>query len=127
MIIPEDRCALVTAADEIVGTHTGGKAIGIAGPRHPAFAREASLNPLLRLAITGLSSKVRRQARRLGVTGKFVFMDPSGAQLQTVATAVDEGILRPVVRTTFPFVQTPHALEALANGSIHGEAVITAS
>ena len=31
----------------------GGKAIGIAGPPDPAFAREAGLNPVLRLAIAG--------------------------------------------------------------------------
>ena len=34
----------------------GGKAIGIAGPPDPAFARKAGLNPVLRLAIAGLSS-----------------------------------------------------------------------
>ena len=46
----------------------GGKAIGIAGPPDPAFAREAGVNPVLRLAITALSSKIRRQAKKLGVT-----------------------------------------------------------
>ena len=35
----------------------GGKAIGIAGPPDPAFAREPRLNPVLRLAIAGLSAQ----------------------------------------------------------------------
>jgi NADPH:quinone reductase-like Zn-dependent oxidoreductase len=41
----------------------GGKAIGIAGPPDPAFAREADLNPLLRLVVAGLSGKIRRLAK----------------------------------------------------------------
>jgi alcohol dehydrogenase len=45
----------------------GGKVIGIAGPPDPAFARELGANAVLRLAMTVLSSRIRRQARRLGV------------------------------------------------------------
>ena len=62
----------------------GGKAIGIAGPPDPAFAREAGLNPVLRLAITGLSSKIRRQAKKLGVSYEFLFMRASGDQLRQI-------------------------------------------
>ena len=40
----------------------GGKAIGIAGPPDPAFARQVGMNPVLRLAIAALSRKIRRQA-----------------------------------------------------------------
>jgi D-arabinose 1-dehydrogenase-like Zn-dependent alcohol dehydrogenase len=57
--------ALVVRGDlqpgQKVLVHAGGKAIGIAGPPDPKFARESRLNHLLRLAITGLSSKIRTQ------------------------------------------------------------------
>ena len=42
----------------------GGKAIGIAGPPDPAFAREIGLNPLLRLAITGAQQQDPHARRR---------------------------------------------------------------
>ncbi|WP_425860884.1 NADP-dependent oxidoreductase [Arthrobacter sp. TWP1-1] len=103
----------------------GGKAIGISGPPDPAFAKKSGLNPVLRLAITVLSSKIRRQAKKLGVSYEFLFMDASGDQLRQIATLVDNGALRPVVGKTFPFNETPQALDALAKGGIRGKAVIT--
>ncbi|GAA4481219.1 NADP-dependent oxidoreductase [Microbacterium panaciterrae] len=103
----------------------GGKAIGISGPPDPDFAREAGLNPVLRLAITALSRKIRGQARKLGVSYQFLFMRASGDQLRQIAGLVDEGMLRPVVGKVFEFNETPQALQALAGGGIRGKAVIT--
>ncbi|WP_285245922.1 NADP-dependent oxidoreductase [Pseudarthrobacter sp. efr-133-R2A-89] len=103
----------------------GGKAIGIAGPPDPAFAHEAGLNPLLRLAITGLSSKIRRQARKLGVSYEFLFMRANGNQLRQISKLVDAGVLRPVVGKVSPFDQAPEALESLAAGGFRGKAVLT--
>ncbi|MDT0168516.1 NADP-dependent oxidoreductase [Pseudarthrobacter sp. BRE9] len=103
----------------------GGKAIGISGPPDPAFARKAGLNPVLRLAVAVLSSKVRRQARKLGVSYEFLFMRASGDQLRRISTLVDDGVLRPVVGEVFDFDDTPQALESLATGGIRGKAVIT--
>jgi NADPH:quinone reductase-like Zn-dependent oxidoreductase len=105
----------------------GGKAIGIAGPPDPAFAREAALNPLLRLVIAGLSGKIRRQAKKLGVTYEYLFMRASGNQLRQITALVDQGVLRPVVGRVFSFDQTPQALQSLSQGGIRGKAVITAN
>ena len=74
----------------------GGKAIGIAGPPDPAFAREVGLPVPVRLAITGLSSKIRRRAKKLGVSYEFLLMRSSGDQLRKIATLVDDGVLRPL-------------------------------
>lgn len=104
---------------------TGGKAIGISGPPDPKFARDAGLNPVLRLAITALSRKIRRQARKLGVSYEFLFMRASGDQLRRIAALVDAGTLRPVVGKVFDFAQTPEALQSLADGGIRGKAVLT--
>lgn len=103
----------------------GGKAIGISGPPDPDFAREAGLNPILRTAITALSSKVRRQAKKLGVTYEFLFMHASGDQLRQIATLVDDGVIRPIVGKTYPFDQTPRAVQALTGGGVRGKSVLT--
>lgn len=102
----------------------GGKAIGIAGPPDPDFAREIGLNPLLRLAVTGLSSKIRTQARKLGVNYEFLFMRASGDQLRHITALVDQGVLRPVVGKVFDFAQTPQAMQSLAKGG-RGKGVVT--
>lgn len=103
----------------------GGKAIGISGPPDPAFAKRIGLNPLLRLAITALSGKVRRQAKKLGVTYEFLFMSASGDQLREIADLIDDGTLRPVVGNTFSFDETPDALESIAKRGVNGKTVIT--
>jgi NADPH:quinone reductase-like Zn-dependent oxidoreductase len=103
----------------------GGKAIGISGPPDPAFAREANLNPVLRLAVAALSAGVRRRARKLGVKYEFLFMRASGDQLRQITALIDDGALRPVVGRVFPFDQTVQALQGLEKGGIRGKAVIS--
>ncbi|MGW3399888.1 NADP-dependent oxidoreductase [Streptomyces hydrogenans] len=94
----------------------GGLAISVAGPPDPATARELGSNPVLRLAITALSAKTRRQAKRLGVTYSFLFMKASGDQLRELAPLLDSGKIRPVVDTVFPFDDTLHAMEYVEKG-----------
>jgi NADPH:quinone reductase-like Zn-dependent oxidoreductase len=103
----------------------GGKAIGISGPPDPAFAREAGLNPLLRLAVRVLSARIRRQAKKLGVSYEFLFMRASGDQLRQIAALIDSGVLRPVVGRVFPFGQTIEAFHGLEKGGIRGKAVMS--
>ena len=102
----------------------GGKAVGIAGPPTPAFARQIGLGPVLRLAIGALSRKVRRQAAKLGVSYDFLFMRADGTQLRTIAELVDAGTLRPIVGATFAFDEAPAALAALNAGGLRGKAVV---
>ncbi|TDW92786.1 alcohol dehydrogenase [Kribbella pratensis] len=103
----------------------GGKAIGIAGPPDAAFGREVGANPVLRLAMAALSSRIRRQARRLGVTYEFLFMRASGDQLRQITALVDSGVLRPVVGRVFDFDQTVQAVQSLHKAGIRGKAVIS--
>ncbi|MEU7121549.1 NADP-dependent oxidoreductase [Streptomyces zaomyceticus] len=94
----------------------GGLAISVAGPPDPATARELGSNPVLRMAITALSAKTRRQAKRLGVTYSFLFMKASGDQLRELTPLIDTGKIRPVVDTVFPFDDTLHAMEYVEKG-----------
>lgn len=103
----------------------GGMAIGISGPPTPEYARAAGLNPIVRVAITALSRTIRRQAKRLGVDYRFLWMRASGDQLRQITELVESGELRPIVGRVFPFDETVAGLEALAKGGIRGKAVVS--
>jgi NADPH:quinone reductase-like Zn-dependent oxidoreductase len=105
----------------------GGTVVGIAGPPTPAFARSAGLSPALRPVFGLLSRKVRRQARRLGVTFQFLFMRADGGQLAELAALVDAGAIRPVVTRTVGFDELPDALTGVEAGAGPGKTVLTMS
>lgn len=105
----------------------GGRAIGISGPPTPAFARAAGLPLPLRLGVAALSSTVRAQAKRLGVTYEFLLMRAGGRQLAAITELVDAGAIRPLVGLTVPFDRTPDALAALERGGVQGKVVTTRS
>lgn len=103
----------------------GGMAFGIADPPDPAFAKRIGANPIVTLAMRAMSSKVRRHARRLGVSYEFFFVYPDGAQLRQIGDLIDQGVLRSIVDRVLPFDQTPHALQALTAGGVHGKIVVS--
>ncbi|MGW6316460.1 NADP-dependent oxidoreductase [Streptomyces sp. NPDC055099] len=104
----------------------GGLAISVAGPPDAAFARELGANPVLRLAMSALSLKTRRQAKRRGVTYSFLFMKASGDQLRELTPLIDTGKIRPVIDRVFPFDETLQALQYVEKGRAKaGKVVVT--
>lgn len=104
----------------------GGICISIAGPPDADFAREIGANPVIRLAMSALSFRTRRHARRRKVTYSFLFMRASGNQLREITALVDTGRIRPVVDRVFGFESTPEALDYAEKGRAKaGKVVIT--
>ncbi|EWM13622.1 NADP-dependent oxidoreductase [Kutzneria sp. 744] len=103
----------------------GGLAIGIAGPPDPAFAQQIGAPAFLRVAMTLLSRRTRRQAKRLGVQYSFLFMRAGGSQLQELATLIDAGHLRPIIDRVFPFDATLDAVAYVDQGRAKGKVVVT--
>jgi NADPH:quinone reductase-like Zn-dependent oxidoreductase len=103
----------------------GGTAIGIGGPPDPDFARQLGLRLPLRLAMTALSLKTRRAARRHGVRYSFLFMRASGAQLDQITKLIETNILRPILDQAYPFDEAPQALAHVEGGRTKGKVVIT--
>ena len=102
-----------------------GTAIGIAGPPDPDFARQRGLRLPLRLAMTALSHKTRRAARRHGVRYSFLFMRASGAQLDEIAKLIETNVLRPILDRAYRFDEAPQALAHVEGGRTKGKVVIT--
>ncbi len=103
----------------------GGHAIGVSGPPDPGFAKQLGAPKPIGLVMGLLSHKVRRQARKLGVSYSFLFMQANGAQLRELGSLYDAGRLRPVIDKEFPFDQTLEALAYVEQGRGNGKVVIT--
>jgi NADPH:quinone reductase-like Zn-dependent oxidoreductase len=103
----------------------GGQAISVTGPPDPEFAKQLGAPKYMGVVMRLLSRKVHKQARKLGVSYSFLFMQANGAQLRQLATLYDADHLRPVIDQTFPFDQTLRALAYVEQGRANGKVVIT--
>ena len=103
----------------------GGLAIGIAGPPDPEFAKAAKRGPVVEFIVGRISAKVRKAAKKHGVTYKFLFVQSSGQQLAEIGKLIDSGIIQTKVAQTFGFDAVPQALATLSSGkSAPGKIVI---
>jgi len=102
----------------------GGKLISISGPPDPEFARESGSGWLLQQAMRLLSFSIRRKSKRHRVSYSFLFMKPSGTQLEQIASLIETGTIRPVVDRVFPFEKTNEALAYVETGRARGKVVI---
>jgi NADPH:quinone reductase-like Zn-dependent oxidoreductase len=103
----------------------GGQAISVTGPPDPGFAKQLGAPRYIGVVMALLSRKVRKQARKLGVSYSFLFMQANGGQLRELASLYDAGHLRPLIDKTFPFDQTVEALAYVEQGRANGKVVIT--
>jgi NADPH:quinone reductase-like Zn-dependent oxidoreductase len=102
----------------------GGLAISISGPPDPAFAHDMKLNPVLTFVLGLISSKVRKQAGKLGVRYSFLFMRAEGQQLRKITSLVETGVIRPVIDKAFAFDKTGDALAYVESGRAKGKVVV---
>jgi NADPH:quinone reductase-like Zn-dependent oxidoreductase len=103
----------------------GGHAIGVAGPPDPGFAKQLEAPKFMGVVMGLLSRKIRKQARKLGVSYSFLFMQANGGQLRELASLYNAGHLRPLIDKTFPFDQALEALAYVERGRANGKVVIT--
>ena len=103
----------------------GGQAISVTGPPDPGFAKQLGAPKFIGVVMGLLSRKVRKQARKLGVSYSFLFMQANGGQLRELASLYDAGHLRPLIDNTFPFDHTLEALAYVEHGRANGKVAIT--
>ena len=102
----------------------GGKLISISGPPDAKFAKEIGASWILRKLMRLLSYRIRRKARRRGVSYSFLFMRANGNQLREIGSLIDSGAIRPVVDRVFPFMSTNEAMAYVESGRAKGKVVV---
>jgi NADPH:quinone reductase-like Zn-dependent oxidoreductase len=103
----------------------GATTVSIAGLPEPANARaDFDAGPLVAAVLWAAGARIRRQARQQGVGYRFMFMHPSGADLDLLAELVDKGTVRTVTDRVFPFEQIAEAFAYLEQGHAKGKVVV---
>lgn len=102
----------------------GGKLISISGPPDPAFAEEIGLSWMLKVVMSLLSYRIRKKAKKLGVSYSFLFMKAQGEQLGLITDLVNAGIIHPIVDKVFRFDEIRKALEYVEGGRAKGKVVV---
>ncbi|WP_233257047.1 NADP-dependent oxidoreductase [Promicromonospora sp. AC04] len=103
----------------------GARTVSVAGVPDATTARlDLDVGPLVTAALWAATTRVRREARRNGVGYRYMFMHPSGADLDLLADLVDQGKLRTVTDQVFPFEQITEAFTYLERGRAKGKVVV---
>lgn len=102
----------------------GGQLVSLVGPPTPDFATEIGLPWYLKFVTKLLSSSARKEAKKLNVVFKFLFMRAEGNQLGEISKLMEAGIIKPIIDKVFPFEQTNNALAYVETGRSKGKVVI---
>lgn len=110
--------------DAMAVVKPGGPVVTIAAIPEPGTARDLGRGFPLPLIFWIASASYRRAARRHGVTYRYLFMHPSGSELQEIAQLIDDGKLKVIVDRVFSFAQTSEALAHVESGRAKGKVVV---
>jgi NADPH:quinone reductase-like Zn-dependent oxidoreductase len=131
----EDKLSGYDCAFDLVGGDTltrlwpvvkpGGRVVSIAGMPEPVTARKdlgrgSGLAALFWVA----SLTTRLRAARHGVSYRYLFMHPSGADLTYLASLIEAKKLEVVIDRVFPFAEAKEALAYLETGRAKGKVVL---
>jgi alcohol dehydrogenase len=131
----EDKLAGYDCAFDLLGGDTlarlwpvikpGGKVVSIAGMPEPVTARKDLGRGWPLAALFWVASfSIRRRAARQGVSYRYLFMHPSGADLAMLASLIETKQLEVVIDKVFPLEQAKAAMAYLEAGRAKGKVVL---
>ena len=106
-------------------TRRGGTVVSVAGLPEPQTAfRDLGRGFGMAALFWVISFRLRRIASRYGVRYRFMFMHPSGADLDFLASLIQEKKVEVVVDSVFSFEDTHEAFALLESGRAKGKIVV---
>lgn len=106
----------------------GATVVSVAGLPEPETARrDLDRGSALAALFWAASFGTRRAAAKYGVRYRYLFMHPSGADLEFLAKLIDAKEIAVVVDKVFPFAESKEALAYLEQGRAKGKVVVRLS
>lgn len=105
----------------------GATIVSLVGPPDAAFAKSRGMHVAMQFVFGLLSRKIIGLAKKRQAHYGFLFVRPDGYQLANIGKLLEQGTIRPVIDTVFPFVDVKQALAYLDQGRAKGKVVIQMS
>jgi len=101
-----------------------GKIVSISGLPNARFGKETNLGWFKTTLLSIVSRKLTALEKKSQSSYHFLFMKPSGAQLNLIRGFIEEGQIKPVIDKVFDFQDAQQALHYLEGGSAKGKVVV---
>jgi len=98
-----------------------GKIVSISGLPNARFGREANLGWLKTTLLSIVSHKITTLEEKNQARYHFLFMKPSGRQLERIKDYLEEGLIKPVNDKIYDFKDVGQAFQYLEGGSAKRE------
>ncbi|AIQ60788.1 NADP-dependent oxidoreductase [Paenibacillus borealis] len=102
----------------------GGHVVSVSGLPNARFGKEYGLGFLKVNLLRLVTRRITRLERKTKVKYSFLFMKPSGRQLEIIAEYIESGAIKPVIDRVFPFAEAQQAMEYSESGRAKGKIIL---
>ncbi|MEK0314990.1 NADP-dependent oxidoreductase [Cohnella sp. 56] len=102
----------------------GGQIVSVSGMPNARFGKEVRLGWLKTAILTVVSRKITALEKKHQARYHFLFMKPSGAQLQVLKAYIEAGRIKPVIDKVYRLEDTAQAFRYLEGGGAKGKVIV---
>ncbi|MEK4514000.1 NADP-dependent oxidoreductase [Paenibacillus sp. FSL H8-0122] len=102
----------------------GGQVVSVSGLPNARFGKEYGLGFLKTNLLRLVTRKLTRLERQHKVKYSFLFMKPSGRQLELITEYMESGAIQPVIDRVFPWAEAQKAMEYSESGRAKGKIIL---
>lgn len=113
-----------TLEDAFKIVRPGGKVVNIAGLPNARFGREYGVPLWKRMAFGFATRNLTKLEKKTDVTYTFLFMKPSGAELEILRQLIERDVIHAVIDRVIPFDQIDSALTYSRSGKATGKIIL---
>lgn len=102
----------------------GGQIVSVSGLPNARFGKEYGAGFIKTNIFRLITRKLSKLEAKYKVKYSFLFMKPSGSQLEIISELIESGQIKPVIDQVFPFVEAQKAMEYSESGRAKGNIIL---
>ncbi|OMC77934.1 NADPH:quinone reductase [Paenibacillus odorifer] len=102
----------------------GGQIVSVSGLPNARFGKEYGAGFIKTNIFRLITRKLSKLEAKHKVKYSFLFMKPSGSQLEVISELIESGQIKPVIDQVFPFLEAQKAMEYSESGRAKGKIIL---